>query len=494
MNAAPGVEFHARKAAVLAAAVSVLVAVSVAGRAPAAAPALPAVVRCAPERPAIAYKAGRVSLGAAQAVVPCESHTRFLSREPTIGITKTNKLFFYPAGGYLPGIDVAGGSTQRSTDVGAARLDLSDPAARWQRLQPGPLPHLNHAITFDPFMYVDRDTGRIFAADLILACSQMSFSDDEGRTWTRSLLTGCSQTDHETLFTAKPVYSKTRGYSKIVYYCSISMGAGPTESYASRCEKSLDGGLTFLPTGHAAFHEPARQTLQACGADGDNGHGVGGPDGTIYVPKANVPRSGGRCDVPELAISTNEGRTWRHSVVSRKVYSSSHDAGVGVDVLGNIYYAWQGHDHQLYLAVSRDRGNSWSAPKMISPPGVGKVFFSELAVGAPGKVAIAYVGAPTPASAEWNGYLTVTTDALDPDPTFYAAPVNPPTDPIVVGICVDCASIQDFIDVKIDALGRPWASYIDGCTGSCSTSTQRVEKDTEGMVGTLFGVDLASLG
>ena len=91
----------------------------------------------------------------------------------------------------------------------------------------------------------------MFTYDFLFGCSEISFSDDEGETWTTSTL-NCGLQDHQNLFTGPPVTSPTVGYPNIVYTCSTQGGA-TIYSLAAQCLKSLDGGLTWSPTGAPRF-------------------------------------------------------------------------------------------------------------------------------------------------------------------------------------------------------------------------------------------------
>jgi hypothetical protein len=75
-------------------------------------------------------------------------------------------------------------------------------------------------------------------------------------------------------------------------------------------------------------------------------------------------------------------------------------------------------------------------------------------------------------NATWNGYITMTDDPLDSDPTFYTASVNDPERPFLKlrpdadGIpCaqVRCGQEYDFFDLKMARDGTPWAIFVDAC-------------------------------
>ena len=60
-----------------------------------------------------------------------------------------------------------------------------------QPLDMGKLPNAANAVdthptSFDPYVYSDPTTGRVFALDMgpHVACNKVSWSDDDGRTWT----------------------------------------------------------------------------------------------------------------------------------------------------------------------------------------------------------------------------------------------------------------------------------------------------------------------
>jgi hypothetical protein len=180
-------------------------------------------------------------------------------------------------------------------------------------------------------------------------------------------------------------------------------------------------------------------------------------------------------------------------------------------------------DRLPYLAISKDDGESWSKPKMVAAPGVNETDLPSLDVGGVGKVALAYMGTtnspgqpfpetpgtstnpdcmvaqlPCPPPEEyknttWNGYLTVTQNALDRDPVFFSATVNDPKDPFKRGTCGPgrCGlDILDFIDVTIAPDGQVWSSWVDACTFACAEPNGEQDMGADGVVGTLLGINL----
>lgn len=410
--------------------------------------------------------------------------------EPTLGVTKNGDVFYT--------------AIQTNTRVEVAHS--SDEGQTWDLRSPKFATGRNaHLLTFDPYIYVDPDTDRIFNIDLTVACSYLSFSDDKGKTWTTDpIACGRPVNDHQTLFAGPPVISPTLGYENVVYYCWNDVGS-------SSCSKSLDGSLSFAPTGSPAYPgvdpEAGGQGDARCG--GLHGHGYVGRDGTVYLPK-------GHCGQPWLSISKDEGATWKRVQVSR-IGTATHEASVATDEKNNIYYAWIARDRLPYLTVSKDGGETWTKPLMVGAPGVVESNLPSLDVGAPGKVAIAYMGStnspykpngkfeqaectlteslldqcddPRWEKATWNGYTTISANVLDREPLFYSGTVNHPSDPLSRRQCGPgrCKAVYDFIDVVISPDGTAWTSWVDACTLICGMPGGTQNSGAEAITGQLAG-------
>jgi hypothetical protein len=292
-----------------------------------------------------------------------------------------------------------------------------------------------------------------------------------------------------------------------VYYCASQAGGTARIGTNAACEKSTDGGLTWQPTGDPITTPalgPGNDGFPNC--NGALGHGTTDSQGTLYLPHA-------QCGVPTLAISHDEGATWTNVRVSDTGiadYGSyiDHEAGVGVDGEGTIYYAWDGPDRLPVLAVSADGGLTWSEPLALAPAGLHQAIFPALAAFPDGRVAVAYYGstnAPLPpfpdptcnpiqctggeddsdyADATWNGYLTLVEPGKDA--TRWTASVNPPDDPFFRGRCnaVDCGALGDFLDVRFGVDGSPWAAFVDACQQACVRGGDDNDA-SEGVVATL---------
>lgn len=446
----------------------------------------PTPAGCDRDRRTIAHGPGGEPTGTeAQAWTACSTHTGYIAIEPTLGVTANGTVLFAPA------------QTDAWSSLDPDAIAVSrDGGATWERRVPTLAGQPTHPLSLDPFLHHDRSTGRTFVDDLApLNCKSLSITDEAGTSWNHTLA-GCTQTDHQSVFTGPPTTSTTTGYPNVVYRCAANLvGFGPEFGHATTCQRSLDGGLTWLPSGEPAFvsdprHEGQGQLPAHCGPL--PGHGTTGPDGTVYLPK-------GWCGQPWLAISDDEGITWDRVQVAGNGMAAwgdiyDHEAMVATDEAGNVYYLWTARDRHPYLAASTDGGETWTDPMAVGHPNLTQATRPAIAAGSPGHVAIGYVGStdaptverdvpdcvsdPTPCrngddthprydDATWHAYLSVSTDALADEPTLQTARVNEANQSIATGYChpADCsgeARIGHFIDVEIGPESRPWAAFVDG--------------------------------
>ena len=413
--------------------------------------------------------------------------------EPTLGIDKEGNIFYQGA---------------RADQLFFPTLVVSRDGGRsWDDVTPQTHPH-----TQDPLVYVDPATGRAFTADLTYPCITVSHTDDVGQSWTTSQ--ACGLFDHQNISAGPSVSSSTNGYPNILYLCATDGGNGTPLSTVTSCLKSLDGGITWVRTGTPAYTDDPRageghlSIPGHCG--GASGHSFVDTKGVLYLPR-------GWCGQPYLAISKDEGATWERIQVADNGMSRggttnvcagvchnasnyAHEAAVGVDAKGNIYYFWMGRNRLPYLALSRDGGKSFSNPMMVGPPGLEEAWGPTMEIGATGKIALAYVGSTNAPGGEspdgvgeeyadavtWDGYITTSVDALSETPRFFTASINPSSDPIMRGECdVNRCGVQvDFIDVVIGPDGRPYTSMVDGCPPPGDACAEVIG---EGIVGTLIG-------
>jgi hypothetical protein len=417
-------------------------------------------------------------------LVLAQSYVGRQAAEPTLGVGVTGTVYTVAATfDAIPGNPPKNEPrtlVERSTDGGRT----------WHVTQPtvagaGAMP-----VSTDPYIYVDphvsqRDS-RVFDIDLQgVNGAHLAYSDDEGKTWTHSLLSSAGVNDHQTLVTgvepkgvAIPLTDPA--FQRVVYYCVNSIG------YAA-CERSFDGGRTFIQgnqTGYEAFNPEYLASFDQTHNEGIcgslHGHAVTDNAGRLFIPR-------GYCQIPMIAISGDAATTF-HDVRVSNVSMSGQQASAAIDRRGNIYYVWQDGKYNLpYLAVSRDHGEHWSTPVMIAPPGVQEVNFPSIDVGDPGRVAVTFPGTMSTGGAKdktrpWNSYVVVSTNVLSHNPLFLSNIANPKFDPVHRGDCNGrCGRMYDFLDIVSSPQdqGRLFATEVDTCTTYLHCSTKRVEGEND---------------
>lgn len=383
--------------------------------------------------------------------------------EPTLGVTSSGAIFV-----------ISDTTVLRSRELGATWQDVS-PQVNWPGAVVGSL---------DPYLWVDRDTDRVFASHLYVGCNYLAFSDDEGDTWiSNPAACGTPVNDHQTIATGKPAADDPLPplglvYENVVYY-------GYNGLAYTGVARSLDGGVTFSPAVVAIGPEH-------CG--GLNGHIKTSPvDGTVYVPAPG-------CDEPVVAVSRDAGVTWTAQFIDTAGAGRSapgDDPSVALDAEGNAFFAWVGADARMYGTLSNDRGATWAPAFKVSPPHVTSTLFAASTAGAAGRVAFAYYGttadtstwdgaysADAPADTRWHLFVTYSLDALaGADATWVTVQVTPDTDPIQVGSIWNGGggrpdrNLLDFFDMTTDPEGRVIVAYTDGCR-ACATPDSSRESDT----------------
>jgi hypothetical protein len=408
------------------------------------------------------YKAGTAELEAANKPIrdtnPLVLSATYVGRkalEPTMGITKQGNAFMAAAD-----FDAAAGALAKTRIVASY-----DGNKTWQEVTPAVAGQTFPPTTLDPYLYVDQETGRIFSDDLLVGCSLLQWSDDQGKTWSHGNPAACDSPvdDHQTIVAGNPRGAlPTMGYPNALYYCVNKVAD-------VQCARSLDGGTTFSPSGQPAFEGVQTMPQDGTGSStGDvcgslHGHIITDPAGRLFLPK-------GHCGNPWLAVSEDGGQTWTHTLVNR-MKDAGIQTSVASDNAGNLYYVWwSGKNYLPYMAVSRDHGKSFGPALLVAPPGVQAVNFPTIDAGSPGHVALTFPGSTSEdktTARPWNYYMAVSTDALAPLPTFHSATANKVSDPVHRGACLGrCGNMFDFLDVVVAPNGAAWGTEVDTCTST----------------------------
>lgn len=338
-------------------------------------------------------------------------------------------------------------------------------------------------VSLDPIMFDDDGhfggPNRLFSSQLNLVTSELSFTDDDGNDWFPTQGSGQpAGVDHQTVGGgpyASPAPLTNTGYPHGIYYCSQDIAT-------AFCSRSDDGGLTFgagVPIYTFATVNGVDLPVAPGTCGGLHGHVRVSPDGTVYVPNENCMDASG-VSRPGVAVSTNNGLSWSvRTVPDGKSISPGSDPSVAAGSNNTIYFGYVNLDGHAKIAVSHDRGLSWSKSKDAGTPfGIQNAEFAEVIAGDDNRAAFAFLGTQTSGDTQssdfqgvWHLYVAFTYNSGKTWTTVDATP----TDPVQRG-CIwnqggsnPCRNLLDFNDITVDKVGRVLVGYADGCTGSCVT-------------------------
>ncbi|MGI8493877.1 MAG: sialidase family protein, partial [Pyrinomonadaceae bacterium] len=404
--------------------------------------------------------------------------------EPTIGLNwATGKAMF-----------IAGLQTLRVT----FNDTVSPITATWER-KSAP----NTSVTsFDPILFTDSGTNRTFVSQLIPGVNKianpLSFTDDDGETWTPSQGSGInSGVDHQTVGGgpyAKNADGSLKGgavqlpgadgriYPNAVYYASQDIGL-------AEIARSDSGGLTY------GVAVPMWDLTQCTGL---HGHIKVAPDGTVYVPNKS-------CGGPQaVALSEDNASNWTiRKIPGSKSGRTDPSLGIGSD--GTIYVGYANGDGTPRIAVSHDKGKIFGNDQNVGfYHGIRNTVFPAVTAGDPDRAAFFFLGTTTPGlaatgtdqtspyvSAVWYAYISTTYDGGNTWVTVNATPNDPVQRGVVCTNGTSCPdgtrNLLDFNDMEVDKQGRAVAAVADGCiTEACING---VDKNGDGQFNTRFDND-----
>ncbi len=346
----------------------------------------------------------------------------------------------------------------------------------------------------DPILFTDHDTGRTFVAQLeglTPLGSTIDITDDDGDTFIPSDGVIPSDIDHQTIGGGRyhsPLPNPGPLYPNAIYYASQSVAE-------ARALRSDNGGLLFSQVAAPMY------AITDCA--GLHGHVKVSPaDGTVYVPNVgcggSVPfhETGAR---QAVVVSENNGITWSIRPIPDSTTNGesdlngtipqTRDPSVGLATDGTVYFGYQAANGHPMIAVSHDKGVTWSASvdvgaAVLNGGPVLNSAFPAVVAGDPNRAAFTFFGTETGGSnwdcgqgtdcghgADFTGvwYLYVAT-TFDGGQTWTTQNITP-GDPIQRGgICGGgtCRNLLDFFDATIDKEGRVLIGYDDGCiTPTC---------------------------
>ena len=355
------------------------------------------------------------------------------------------------------------GDGQIFTQKGLHTMRSKDDGATWVDVAPA----TTNKQTLDPMLYVDPWRSTVYIDQLYVGCSILAWSKDAGSSWTTNpAACGLPGDDHEKIG-AGP--SNVPGSPfPIVYYSFSSFGGGV---YVSR---SLDGGVTWIPSQPIVGVNDGR-------AYDNTGHVFADEKGNVYDPLYMCDHGG----YMGVGVSNDYGASYRFVEVDKKPGACTDpDPGLSVDTNGTAYLAYH-RDDGVYYSFSTDKGATWSAPVLVSPPTQKSFVHVDSIAGDTGRLAIVWRGtsdsAKGPDTADgwsaWHLYVAFVANATSAKPDIKVGHVGALDDIQQRGsICtggVSCSggsrNLVDFIDIAVGPDGRVYTTYQDGCKDPCET-------------------------
>jgi hypothetical protein len=294
----------------------------------------------------------------------------------------------------------------------------------------------------------------VYVASLSLANVDVSTSTDGGATWRLSPVTTPETIDDREWIAAdtndKVCISYHNAPQGITVGCSPDAGLAFTQfapaldaAHAFQTSENSIGNLAIDPGSHTIY-----QTYSAITTAAE----------TACAPQLGVVA--GTCNYHGvyMAVSTDGGATFTDYPVyvnpDVTVGYGHQFVNVSVDRAGNVYSVYT-DDHHVYYSFSKDRGQTWSGPYLVSTTS-GTQIFPWSTAGDAGKLDVVYYDTPYfgtehpdnyPASAAWTVGFAQNVNALTPGSAWSRQTASP----IVHygGVCesgVTCTGNRDLFD------------------------------------------------
>ncbi|HJT82117.1 MAG TPA: dockerin type I domain-containing protein [Chthoniobacterales bacterium] len=306
----------------------------------------------------------------------------------------------------------------------------------------------------------------VFASDLqTLTCNSALRSYDQGATWLTS--EGCFPgTDRQWM----GIYDPNSGPNGRRVYLSAN-----GQAVGCYFLVSTDNGVTYLPT------DPVNNPDAGIGGSCIGRFAVNPVNGHIYVPGSSNTK-----------VSLDGGVTFLNRARPAGVQGNFF-ANIAIDTAGNLWQGWTtGCSNpgttpcKTFVSYSTDEAQTWSTPIQVntgagSPAGTSpdlrQMLFPWTVVGDPGRVAIVYYattdaqrngGFPGSVNALWHAYMSISTNALDPNPVWTQVQMDEHAmhrATVCTGGFPGCLtansdrSMADFFAVDKDPDGRVFVAY-----------------------------------
>jgi hypothetical protein len=417
---------------------------------------------CDPSNVAVAHYGDGALAGASGAPMVCSGTTGYGAAEPHIEVSPNGEVVAWPAGiapglGQLPN-PVGGPQPSNLYTSTWAGVYSSDQGASWQLFEPDG----KRFACCDQHLHIDRVTGRLYVSVIFgsdptgtgpMLESQTTSSPGHPFTSWFPMTNQVGHVSENPRFATAPAPAgqpQPIAGERMAYWCANSSVSSTTRD----CVRSFDGGATWEFASHLYGHPLAARHTE-CGTNTETaGYPQGGPDGSLWVQFTCGANT-------YLARSRDEGTTWPFEKKPDGITPLTIPpvSQLRVDTAGNLY-AVSTSGSATNLRVSSDGGQTWRGPFNMTAPAartgtIGQRAFSDGY--RPGDfVASYFVARPGGGS---DAYMTVTHNALDPNPLFYSARINPPYRAMMTaGHAGD-----DFLDAAIGPDGTPWAYYYSDC-------------------------------